>query len=299
MKIKINEETGRLDKVLSALTDFSREFLSGLIGSGGVLVNGKIAKKSYKVQAGDVVSFDVPEEKTLELVAEEIPLEIVYEDADVAVVNKPQGMVVHPSAGHASSTLVNALMWHIRDLSGINGVIRPGIVHRIDKDTSGLLMVAKNDGAHVRLAKQLLEKTNKRRYLALVHGNFDKLRGTIDAPIGRHPKERKKQAVVAGGKAARTHFEVLEQFDGFALIACELETGRTHQIRVHLAYIKHPVAGDPLYGQTKTLTPNAGQFLHAETLGFTHPTTGKWLEFQVSPPEIFLSALTKLRNEDL
>lgn len=226
-----------------------------------------------------------------------MPLEIIYEDSDVAVVNKPQGMVVHPAAGHASGTLVNAIMYHIKDLSSINGVIRPGIVHRIDKDTSGLLMIAKNDKAHESLAAQLKDKTSKRRYLAIVHGEIANDKGTIEAPIGRNLKDRKKQAVVSGGKPAVTHFEVLERFYGYTLIALRLETGRTHQIRVHMNYIGHPVAGDPLYGPNKTLTPNKGQFLHAETLGFDHPTTGEFMEFQVDAPEIFNEQLEKLREQ--
>ncbi|MDR0199396.1 MAG: RluA family pseudouridine synthase [Streptococcaceae bacterium] len=297
MKIKIKHGGERLDKGLSDLTDFSRAVLSDLISDGAVFVNGKAQKKSYKLQTGDVVEFDEPEEEILDVLPENIPLEIIYQDADVAVINKPQGMVVHPSAGHLTGTLVNALMYHLKDLSSINGVVRPGIVHRIDKDTSGLLMIAKNDKAHESLAQQLKDKTSTRRYLAIVHGEFIEPSGTVEAPIGRNPKDRKQQAVVANGKTAITHFEVLERFQGYTLIACMLETGRTHQIRVHMKYIGHPVAGDPLYGPTKTLTPNVGQFLHAETLGFTHPTTGEWMEFRVEPPEIFQASLQKLSGK--
>ncbi len=258
----------------------------------------KLKKAKYKAKTGDLIEFEVPEAEVLDLQAENIPLEIVYQDADVAVVNKPQGMVVHPAAGHASGTMVNALMYHIKDLSGINGTIRPGIVHRIDKDTSGLLMVAKNDQAHESLAAQLKAKTNKRRYIALVHGVIPSDRGTIEAPIGRSPKDRKKQAVVADGRPAITHFEVLERFDRYTLLALELETGRTHQIRVHLAYIGHPVAGDPLYGPKNTLTPNKGQFLHAETLGFEHPKTKEHLEFHAELPTIFQNAIKELRKNN-
>ena len=240
----------------------------------------------------------IPEPEVLSYEAENIPLDIVYEDDDVAVINKPQGMVVHPSAGHHSGTLVNALMYHMTKLSSINGVIRPGIVHRIDKDTSGLLMVAKNDQAHELLAAQLKDHSSKRRYLAIIHGNLLNDRGVIEAPIGRNPKDRKKQAVIAGGKHALTHFEVLERFGEFTLVNLTLETGRTHQIRVHMAYIGHPVAGDPLYGPKNVLKPNHGQFLHAEILGFKHPTSQEWLEFEIEPPKLFKSTLEKLRVTD-
>jgi len=301
MKIIINEENQglRLDKALSNLSDLSRTVLTELIREGKVTVDGQIKKAKYKVRAGEIIEFEVPEIIELDIEAEDIPLDIVYEDEDVAVINKPQGMVVHPSAGHSSGTLVNALMYHIKDLSSINGVIRPGIVHRIDKDTSGLLMIAKNDKAHESLAQQLKDKTNKRRYLAIIHGDLPHDKGTIEAPIGRNPKDRKKQAVVAGGKPAVTHFIVLERFDGYNLVALELETGRTHQIRVHLEYIHHPVAGDLLYGPKNTLEPNKGQFLHAETLGFIHPSTEEALEFQADVPEIFKNQLEKLRNNQI
>lgn len=288
----------RLDKALANQTELSRTLLTDLIRDDKVSVNGEVKKAKYKVRTGEVVEFEIPEAAPLEITAENIPLEIIYEDHDVAVVNKPQGMVVHPAAGHDSGTLVNAVMFHIKALSGINGVIRPGIVHRIDKDTSGLLMIAKNDKAHESLAAQLKDKSSKRRYLAIVHGELPNDRGTIDAPIGRNPKDRKKQAVVAGGKPAVTHFEVLERFSGYTLIALRLETGRTHQIRVHMNYIGHPVAGDPLYGPNKTLSPNHGQFLHAQTLGFEHPTTGKMMEFQTPVPEIFEKQLEKLREQN-
>ena len=237
----------------------------------------------------------MPEEEVLDYKAEDIPLDIIYEDADVAVVNKPQGMVVHPSAGHTSGTLVNALMYHVKDLSSINGVVRPGIVHRIDKDTSGLLMVAKNDKAHNALAAELKDKKSLRKYVAIVHGNLPNDRGVIEAPIGRSDKDRKKQAVTAKGKPAVTRFTVLERFGNYTLVELQLETGRTHQIRVHMAYIGHPVAGDPLYAPRKTLKGH-GQFLHAKTLGFTHPTTGELVEFTAEEPAIFKETLEKLRK---
>ncbi|GAB2025943.1 RluA family pseudouridine synthase [Lactovum odontotermitis] len=304
MQVIIDEKNAgeRLDKALSNQTEFSRTLIGTLIDENQVTVNGTVKKAKYKVKTGDSVEFEVPEPEVLNIAAEDIPLDIVYEDEDVAVVNKPQGMVVHPSVGHSTGTLVNALMFHIKDLSSINGVIRPGIVHRIDKDTSGLLMVAKNDKAHESLAAQLKAKSTQRRYLAIVHGVLENERGTIEAPIGRDPKNRQRQAVVAGGKAAITHFKVLERFPsghgsgGYSLIALQLETGRTHQIRVHMAYIGHPVAGDPLYGPSKSLSPNAGQFLHAETLGFIHPRTGELLEFSAPVPRIFSETLKKLRQ---
>ena len=242
-----------------------------------------------------VITYVLPEEEVLEYKAEDIPLDIIYEDADVAVVNKPQGIVVHPSAGHTSGTLVNALMYHVKDLSSINGVVRPGIVHRIDKDTSGLLMIAKNDKAHNALAAELKDKKSLRKYVAIVHGNLPNDRGVIEAPIGRSDKDRKKQAVTAKGKPAVTRFTVLERFGNYTLVELQLETGRTHQIRVHMAYIGHPVAGDPLYGPRKTLKGH-GQFLHAKTLGFTHPTTGELVEFTAEEPIIFKETLEKLRK---
>ncbi|URZ88256.1 RluA family pseudouridine synthase [Floricoccus penangensis] len=297
MKIIVKEAGSRLDKAMADLTKYSRTVTNELIKDGQVTVNGNIAKAKYKVQEGDVIEFTEPVEEVLEYLPEDLSLDIVYEDDDVAVVNKPQGMVVHPSAGHTSGTLVNGLMHQIKNLSGINGVIRPGIVHRIDKDTSGLLMVAKNDLAHEKLAEQLKAKTSKRRYLAIVHGNLPSDKGMIEAPIGRNPKDRKSQAVIASGKPAVTRFEVIERFDDYTLISLELETGRTHQIRVHMAYIGHPVAGDPLYGPRKTLTPNEGQFLHAEVLGFEHPTTGEWIEFTAPAPEVFQKAIEKLRDK--
>lgn len=295
MELIIKESGIRLDKALADLTELSRSQANEAIKNGNILVNGKAVKAKYSVKEGDLVTYDLPEPEVLEYEAEDIPLDIVYEDDDVAVVNKPQGMVVHPSVGHTSGTLVNALMYHIHDLSSINGVVRPGIVHRIDKDTSGLLMIAKNNRSHQALAEELKDKKSLRKYLAIVHGNISNDRGVIEAPIGRSEKDRKKQAVTAKGKPAVTHFKVLERFGNYTLVELTLETGRTHQIRVHMAYIGHPVAGDPLYGPRKTLKGN-GQFLHAQTLGFTHPTTGESLRFSVEPPAIFQETLENLRH---
>ena len=283
----------RLDKALANLSDASRSVLTELIRDGKVTVDGQVKKAKYKVKAGEAIAYELPEVEVLDIQAEDIPLDIVYEDSDVAVINKPQGMVVHPSAGHASGTLVNAIMYHIKDLSSINGVIRPGIVHRIDKDTSGLLMVAKNDKAHESLSAQLKEKKNLRQYYALVHGEFVENEGTIKAPLGRSSADRKKQAVVSGGRDAVTHFKVVKRFVGYTLVQVTLETGRTHQIRVHMAYIGRPVAGDPLYGPKKTL-PGNGQYLHAATLGLTQPTTGEELTFEAPLPEHFTAMLAQL-----
>lgn len=253
MEITIKIAGVRLDKALADNSELSRSQANEEIKKGIVLVNGQVKKAKYTVQEGDRITFDIPKEEVLDYQAENIPLDIIYQDDDVAVVNKPQGMVVHPSAGHSSGTLVNALMYHIKDLSSINGVVRPGIVHRIDKDTSGLLMVAKNDRAHQVLAEELKDKKSLRKYLAIVHGNLPNDRGVIEAPIGRSDKDRKKQAVTAKGKPAITRFHVLERFGDYTLVELSLETGRTHQIRVHMAYIGHPLAGDPVYGPRKTL----------------------------------------------
>lgn len=286
----------RLDKALSELTDLSRSLIQSMLKSGDILVNNESVKANYKVQTGDTITYQIREVTELVAEAEDIPLDIYYEDKDVLVVNKPQGMVVHPAAGHMSGTLVNALLYHCQDLSGINGVIRPGVVHRIDKDTSGLLMVAKNDAAHVSLSSQLKDKTSDRIYLALVHGDIKHQKGTIEAPIGRAKEDRKKMAVVADGKEARTHFEVVERFGDYTLIKCQLHTGRTHQIRVHLKYIGHPLAADPKYGPKNTLNGH-GQFLHASELGFEHPTTGERLHFEAPLPTIFEETLSKLREK--
>lgn len=289
--------TGRIDKVLGHhLKQFSRSQIQKWVTDGNVTVNGQPVKPKYKLAVGDqvVVSPEAPQKIDLE--PENIPLDIVYEDDDVLVVNKPQGMVVHPAPGHPNHTLVNALLYH-SPLSTINGEFRPGIVHRIDKDTSGLLMVAKNDMAHRSLAAQLKAKTNQREYVALVHGVIKQEAGTIDAPIGRSRKDRKKQAIVSDGRHAVTHFKVLKRYRHYTLVSCRLETGRTHQIRVHMKSIGHPLAGDPLYGPRKTL-PGKGQYLHARELGFKHPRTGKQLLFTAPLPDYFQRMLDHLDRID-
>jgi 23S rRNA pseudouridine1911/1915/1917 synthase len=287
----------RIDKVISALNEeWSRSKVQQWIKEGLVTVNDKPVKANYKCSAGDVVVIHLPEPEPLHVEPEEIELDIYYEDSDVLVVNKPRGMVVHPAPGHMRGTLVNALLAHCKDLSGINGVLRPGIVHRIDKDTSGLLMVAKNDVAHTSLVNQLVNKTVTRKYKAIVHGVIPHDYGTIDAPIGRDKHDRQKMAVTEeNGKEAVTHFRVLERFNHYTFIECQLETGRTHQIRVHMKYIGYPLAGDPKYGPKKTL-PIDGQALHAGVLGFTHPRTGEYLEFEAPLPKEFEHLLEILRN---
>ncbi|WP_094751163.1 RluA family pseudouridine synthase [Apilactobacillus kunkeei] len=287
----------RLDKSLTDnVEDLSRSRAKSLIEDGLVLVDGQKKKAKYDVKDGEVIQVTIPEPETMNVEPENIDIDIVYEDDDVIVVNKPQGMVVHPSPGHPDHTLVNALLYH-SPLSTINGTYRPGIVHRIDKDTSGLLMVAKNNYAHESLSKQLKDKSNIREYIALVHGNIKENSGVINAPIGRSKKDRKKQAIVDDGKNAVTHFKVLERFGGeYTLVSCILETGRTHQIRVHMKYIGHPLAGDPLYGPKNTLKGN-GQFLHAKKLGFVHPKTNEQMIFEAPLPEIFEQTITKLRNK--
>ncbi|MCM0598972.1 RluA family pseudouridine synthase [Periweissella fabalis] len=289
----VTEETGRLDKVLGDhFSEYTRSQLNDWIKKDLVTVNGKTVKAKYSVKTGDEVEINPPAPVELDLIPEDIPLDIVYEDDDVIIVNKPQGMVVHPAAGHSNGTLVNALLHH-SPLSTINGTFRPGIVHRIDKDTSGLLMVAKNDHAHQALQAQLKAKKNLREYYALVHGTINEQKGTINVPLGRSMSDRKKQAAVKDGRDAVTHFTVLKHFDGFTLVKAVLETGRTHQIRVHMAYIGHPVAGDPLYGPRKTLAGN-GQYLHAKTLGLTQPSTGQELVFDTQLPGYFKDMLNKL-----
>lgn len=298
LNYKVNEQKGRIDKVLSeAFQEYSRSQIQNWLKEMHVFVNGEVVKANYKVKQGDTVEVHIPEVKELAVVAQDIPLDIVFEDDDVIVVNKPQGMVVHPSAGHPDHTLVNGLLFHSKNLSGINDVIRPGIVHRIDKDTSGLLMVAKNDQAHEFLSEQLKSRKALRKYVALVHGVIPHEKGTIEAPIGRSKENRQKQTVIDGGKPAVTHFKVLERFDEFTLIECQLETGRTHQIRVHLNYIGYPIAGDPMYGPRKTLVGN-GQFLHAQTIGFEHPKTHEELLFSSELPEVFDKQLKLLREID-
>ena len=292
---------GRSCRVKTFLKEhnISKGLLAKIKFEGGhIWVNGEEQFATYPVHEGDVVAIEIPDEAPHETL-KPIPfdLDIVYEDDDVVVVNKPQGMVVHPSAGHPKGTLVNGLLYQIKSLSTINDVIRPGIVHRIDKDTSGLLMVAKNDRSHEALAKQLKDKTSLRKYVALVHGEIPHEKGRIEAPIGRSKVNRKMQAVIEDGKPAVTHFEVLKRYEGFTLIELQLETGRTHQIRVHMQYIGYPVAGDPLYGPKKTLKGN-GQFLHAKLLGFEHPTTGEMMVFEAPLPEIFKKTLKQLKEKD-
>lgn len=298
LKLTVDDTlTGRIDKVLAhQFNQFSRSHLQKWIEDGNVRVNGQPVKPKYKLAVGDQVAIEPEAPQKVDLTPEKVPLDIVYEDDDVIVVNKPQGMVVHPAPGHPDHTLVNALLYH-SPLSTINGEFRPGIVHRIDKDTSGLLMVAKNDLAHRSLSAQLKAKTNQREYVALVHGVIKQDAGTIDAPIGRSKKDRKKQAVVSDGRHAVTHFKVLHRFRHYTLVSCRLETGRTHQIRVHMKSIGHPLAGDPLYGPRKTL-PGRGQYLHARLLGFKHPRTGKELVFTAPLPEYFQQMLDKLKKTD-
>lgn len=289
------KKSGRADKVLAEISGHTRSQVQLWLKEQRVSVKGQVIKANYKVKEYEEFLIQVPEPKSLNVTPERLPLELVYEDGDVAIINKPQGMVVHPSPGHADGTLVNALLYHLTDLSSMNGVIRPGIVHRIDKDTSGLLMVAKNNATHEQLAQQLKDKTTKRKYIALVHGTFSHTIGTIDAPIGRNKDNRKMQAVVKEGKKAVTHFKVLANFKEYALVSLQLETGRTHQIRVHMKYIGHPVAGDPLYGPKKTLV-GKGQFLHAAMLGFTHPKTNQLMTFEVPMPQHFQETIRKLQK---
>jgi 23S rRNA pseudouridine1911/1915/1917 synthase len=286
----------RIDKVVSTLDpEWSRSQVQQWIKDGNVLVNGAPIKTNYKCSLDDRLEISIPDPEVLDVEPEEMNLEIFYEDHDVLVVNKPKGMVVHPAPGHMTGTLVNGLMAHCKDLSGINGVLRPGIVHRIDKDTSGLLMVAKNDLAHESLVNQLVAKTVTRKYKALVHGIIQHDFGTIDAPLGRDQKDRQSMTVVDNGKHAVTHFNVIERFNDFTFVECQLETGRTHQIRVHMKYIGYPLAGDPKYGPKKTLDLG-GQALHAGLLGFDHPRTGEYLEFEAPLPDYFVALLNDLRE---
>ncbi|MGN4445460.1 RluA family pseudouridine synthase [Bacillus cereus group sp. MYBK79-1] len=290
------QKSERIDKFVAEInSEWSRSQVQQWIKDDVVTVNGKSVKVNYKVKENDEITITIPDPEELDIQAEDMSLEIYYEDADVLVVNKPRGMVVHPAPGHTSGTLVNGLMHHCTDLSGINGVMRPGIVHRIDKDTSGLLMVAKNDVAHESLVNQLVAKTVTRRYKAIVHGVIPHDKGTIDAPIGRDKKERQSMTVDENGKNAVTHFQVLERFKDFTLVECRLETGRTHQIRVHMKYIGYPLAGDPKYGPKKTLDMN-GQALHAGILGFDHPRTDEYIQFEAPIPEVFEDALNILRK---
>lgn len=298
---QIETENGeRIDKFLSGeMTDFSRSYIQKLVKEGHVRVNGVTVKSNYKLAFDDNVTVDIPELSEPDILPEDIPLDILYEDDDLLIVNKPKGMVVHPAAGHYSGTLVNALMFHCKgNLSGINGVMRPGIVHRIDMDTTGSLLVCKNDMAHQSLAEQLKEHSIKRVYHAIVHGNLKEDEGTIDAPIGRHPVDRKKMSVnYKNGRDAVTHYQVLERFGNYTYIACRLETGRTHQIRVHMASIHHPLLGDTVYGPQKCPFPLTGQTLHAKVLGIRHPRTGEYMEFDAPLPEYFNLLLERWREK--
>lgn len=296
--IMAEEDAGtRLDKYISDnIAELTRSAVQGICESGGVSVNGKSAAKNYKLRAGDVIAVEIPDPQPMDAVPENIPLDIVYEDSDLLVVNKPKGMVVHPAHGNYTGTLVNALLYHCGEsLSGINGVIRPGIVHRIDKNTSGLLIVAKNDASHLKLAEQIKAHSFTREYEAVASGYFSETSGTVDAPIGRHKIDRKKMCVTAeNSRNAVTHYEVLRQFGGYAHVKLRLETGRTHQIRVHLAYIGHPVLGDDVYG--KPYKGIDGQCLHARKIGFIHPSTEEYMEFTSPLPDYFLTILGRLEK---
>ena len=294
------EQSGeRIDKYLSSvLPDLSRSYIQKLIKEEQVTVDNTIVKANYKLSVGELVNVEEPELKEPDIVAENIPLDILYEDADLLIVNKPKGMVVHPSAGHYSGTLVNALMYYCKDeLSGINGVMRPGIVHRIDMDTTGSLIVCKNDFSHNQIAEQLKEHSITRIYHAIVHGVLKEDEGTISGPIGRHPIDRKKMSInEKNGKPAVTHYKVLQRFHNFTYIQCQLETGRTHQIRVHMSSIGHPLLGDTVYGPSRTNSKLQGQTLHAKTIGIQHPRTGDYLEIDAPLPEYFVKLLEKLQN---
>ena len=292
----------RIDRYISDhIEGISRSAVTKLIEDGKVTVGEKPVKKNYKTAEGDRICVMLDEPKPVDILPEDIPLDIVYEDGHLLVVNKPKDMVVHPAPGHESGTLVNALMYHCGDdLSGINGELRPGIVHRIDKNTSGLLAVAKSDIAHAGLSEQIKEHSFTREYLAICYGNIKEDERTVDAPIGRHKVDRKKMCVTQlNSRSAVTHIKVLERYTGFTYILCRLETGRTHQIRVHMAYIGHPIAGDDVYGPSKVITELDGQCLHAYKLGFIHPVTGEYLEFTADPPESFVRFRDKLRKVSL
>ena len=290
-------ESRRLDMYVAENSEITRSRAAILIAQGNILVNGKKATKNTRLKCKDRVEIFLPDAEVYEVEPENIPLDIVYEDSSVLVVNKPKNMVVHPAAGNYSGTLVNAILYHCKgSLSGINGVMRPGIVHRIDKNTSGLLVVAKNDSAHNFLAEQIKEHSLTREYEAVVYGNLKNDSGTVDAPIGRHPVKRKQMAVVEGGRNAVTHYSVLERMNGFTHVKLRLETGRTHQIRVHMAYIGHPVAGDDVYGPHKVITKLGGQCLHARKIGFIHPETHEYMEFTSDLPKYFTDFLKDCRG---
>lgn len=296
-KVTDEEQGMRLDVLLAGrFGEMSRSHLQKLIVDGLVIVNGKTIKANYKIQIDDTINVTFPEAKPVEIVAENIPLDIIYEDTDIIVVNKPRGMVVHPAVGNYQGTLVNALLDHCQDLSGINGEIRPGIVHRLDKDTSGVMVVAKNDYAHLNLAEQIKNRTASRKYLAIVHGNIAEEQGIINAPLGRHASDRKKMAVsFSNSKEAITRFRVIERFVNFTLVECKLQTGRTHQIRVHMQYIGHPVVGDPKYGPEKKQFAIKGQALHSAELSLKHPVTGESMLFTTPLPADMTNILKKLQ----
>ena len=287
----------RIDAYLAENTEFSRANIQRLIENEKIQVNGKKVKVSYKIQKDDEISIEDEKPKEISVEAQDIPVDVLYEDSDIIVINKPKGMVVHPAAGNYEGTLVNALLYHCQDsLSGINGVIRPGIVHRIDKDTSGLLIVAKNDFAHISLAEQIKAHSFTREYQTVVYGGFSAEDGTVDAPIGRHSVDRKKMTVTEkNSKYAVTHYHVIRRYNGFTHLGVRLETGRTHQIRVHMAYIGHPVAGDPVYGPKKVITSLNGQCLHAGLIGFKHPRSGKYIEIESELPAYFTDFLRSLK----
>ncbi len=299
----INSENSgkRLDIFVSEWQSITRSAAQKLITDEFVSVNGKAVAKNYKLRDGDELECELPEPIPTDAQPQDIPIEIVYEDNDLLVVNKPRGMVVHPAPGNPDGTLVNALLYHIKDLSGINGVIRPGIVHRIDKNTSGLLIVAKNDTAHLSLAEQIKVHSFEREYAAVLVGTPKNMSGTVDAPIGRSPKDRKKMAIASNGRPARTHYNVVDQFQGYSLVELKLETGRTHQIRVHMSSLGHPVFGDETYGGGHTKLEQkialGGQCLHAKTIGFKHPTTGEFLRFESNLPDYFEALLSILRKD--
>ena len=302
ISLRIDEDFAgnRADKILSdVLSDYSRSFIQSLFADDLVVFNGKTVNKSFKPKSGDVIEFSVPEPVSLSLEPENIPLEIAYEDEHLLVVNKPRGMVVHPAPGNYSSTLVNALLWHCKGkLSGINGVARPGIVHRIDKDTSGLLLVAKNDLAHVSLSEQIKAHTLDREYRAVIHGHLKEPEGIVDAPIGRSINDRKKMCVTErNSKNAVTHYQVIEEYRNFSFLKLKLETGRTHQIRVHMAYLGHPVAGDPVYGPKNGVTSLNGQCLHAGVLGFVHPVTNEFIRVEAPLPDYFMNFIEGIKKQ--
>lgn len=298
-ELTADESGERIDKFLSRnCENLSRSYIQKLLKDGNIIVNKLAVKANYKIASGDVIHIRIPESEPLDILPENIPLDILYEDSDILIVNKPKGMVVHPSPGHYTHTLVNAVLYHCGgNLSGINGVIRPGIVHRIDMNTTGSLLICKNDRAHQILAEQLKEHSITRRYHAIVHGNIKEDSGTVDAPIGRHPADRKKMSTKSQhGRHAVTHYRVLERFGSYTYIECELETGRTHQIRVHMSSIGHPILGDDVYGPARCPFKLEGQTLHAKTLGIIHPSTKEYMEFDAPLPQYFQNLLTMLRK---